>query len=58
MLKAVSKTGSLTYTVHRLMPYIAIAVINDVVTVNEDLCREWSICIKVCPGRTPYEVKQ
>jgi len=41
-----------------LCPVIAISMINDVVTVNDELCTECNICIKVCPMRAPYEVKK
>jgi ferredoxin len=41
-----------------LCPEIAISMINDVVTVNQELCTGCSICIKVCPMRAPYEVKE
>jgi ferredoxin len=41
-----------------LCPEIAISMINDVVTVNEELCTGCNICIKVCPMRAPYEVTE
>jgi len=41
-----------------LCPEIAIRMINDVVTINEELCTECDICIKVCPMRAPYEVTE
>lgn len=41
-----------------LCPAIAISMINDVVTINEELCTECKICIKVCPMRAPYEVTE
>jgi len=37
-----------------LCPQITIAMISDVVTVNEESCNECKICIKVCPMRAPY----
>jgi len=39
-----------------ICPAIAISMINDVVTVNNDTCTECKICIKVCPMRAPAEV--
>ena len=38
-----------------LCPAIAISMINDVVTVDEELCTECSTCVRVCPMRAPYE---
>jgi NAD-dependent dihydropyrimidine dehydrogenase PreA subunit len=38
-----------------LCPVIAIAMIHDTVTVNEEICTKCGICIKVCPVRAPYE---
>jgi ferredoxin len=38
-----------------LCPVIAIAMIHDVVTVDEDTCTKCGICIRVCPVRAPYE---
>ena len=41
-----------------LCPLIAISMINDIVTINDELCRGYRICIKVCPMRVPYEEKE
>ena len=41
-----------------LCPEITISMINDVVTVNEELCTDCSTCIKVCPMKAPYEIEQ
>jgi ferredoxin len=38
-----------------LCPAIAISMINDVVTIDEKLCTECSICVKVCSVRAPYK---
>jgi NAD-dependent dihydropyrimidine dehydrogenase PreA subunit len=38
-----------------ICPVIAIAMINDVVIVDQDICTQCGICIKVCPVRAPYE---
>ena len=38
-----------------LCPVIAIAMIQDVVTVDQEICTKCGICIKVCPVRAPYE---
>jgi electron transfer flavoprotein alpha subunit len=40
-----------------LCPVIAISMINDVVTINGELCTECKICMKVCPMRAPNEVE-
>lgn len=40
-----------------LCPTIAISMIDDVVTVNDELCTGCSICIKVCPVKAPYEIE-
>ncbi len=40
-----------------LCPVIAMSLINDVLTVNNELCNDCGICIKVCPIGVPYEVK-
>jgi NAD-dependent dihydropyrimidine dehydrogenase PreA subunit len=31
-------------------------MINDVVTVNDEICTECGTCIKVCPMKAPCEV--
>jgi ferredoxin len=41
-----------------LRPVIAVIMINDVVTVNNELCTECGTCIKVCPVKAPYEIEQ
>ena len=38
-----------------ICPVIAIAMIQDVVTVDPDICTKCGICIKVCPVRAPFE---
>jgi NAD-dependent dihydropyrimidine dehydrogenase PreA subunit len=29
-------------------------MINDVVTIDSEICTECTICVKVCPVRAPY----
>ena len=41
-----------------LCPSIAISMINDVVIIDEKLCTECCICIKVCPMRAPYKLDE
>jgi len=38
-----------------LCPVIAISMIKDVVTVDNETCTECSICVKVCPVRAPQK---
>jgi ferredoxin len=38
-----------------ICPVIAIAMIQDVVTVDPEICTKCGICIKVCPVRAPFE---
>jgi len=41
-----------------LYPSIALNIIDDVVTIDEELCTECSICIKVCPMGSPYKLDE
>lgn len=38
-----------------LCPAIAIAMIDDVVTIDPDLCTKCGICFKTCPVRAPHD---
>jgi len=38
-----------------LCPVIAISMINDVETVDNETCTESSICVKVCTVRAPQK---
>ena len=38
-----------------LCPTIAISMIQDVVTIDQELYTECKICVKVCPMHAPYE---
>ena len=40
-----------------LCPVIAISMINDIVTINNDICTECGICVKVCPVRAPNKTE-
>jgi NAD-dependent dihydropyrimidine dehydrogenase PreA subunit len=33
-------------------------LVNDAITINHETCTDCGICIKVCPMKSPYEVKQ
>ena len=40
-----------------LCPEIAINMIDDIVTINDDLCTECGTCINICPLNAPYTVE-
>jgi len=41
-----------------LCPSIAIGMISDRVVIDEKLCTECCICVKVCPMRAPYKLDE
>ena len=38
-----------------LCPSIAISMIDDIVTIDDQLCTECGICVKVCPMNAPVQ---
>ena len=38
-----------------ICPFIAISMINDVVTVDPETCTECGTCIKLCPMNAPKQ---
>ena len=38
-----------------LCPSIAISMIDDLVTIDDQLCTECGICVKVCPMKAPVK---
>jgi len=39
-----------------LCPPVAVSLVKDVAVVDDELCTNCDICIKVCPMGAPYEV--
>ena len=58
MVKIDSTKGTACGGCIDLCSVIAISMINDVVTVNNELCTERDTCIKVCPMKAPYKTNQ